>query len=239
MYTIIKNIKNNVIIALIITVGIILLIISGNLLANMGNVRNENPLLAIPHYMANMQWVMFLSAAILMIFSAIAWKISSKRKPICIFILALLILIGAVGGYSQIKLSKYLVDNNAVSELPQDVSENFMPISLNTFECSMASNAEGVSVYYISRVDCTACEGFEKSIAPFLEENAYSMNTYFTNSDRDGVRSEEMYKILARYGITTAPAVIIKKDGKVTDLFLEPELSLDKIKNYVVEEMKN
>lgn len=185
--------------------------------SNMDNIKNENPLLEIPNYMENMQWIMFLSAIILTILSIVVWKFSYKRKPICISFLVLLLLIGALGAHNQIELSKYLTANNAVSELPQDVSANFMPISLNTFERSLDSDSEGVSVYYISRTDCAACEDFEKAMTPFLEESAYSMTTYFTNSDRNGLRSKEMYTFLENNTLTavsTNATALVQRQSK-------------------------
>lgn len=239
MNTKLTFIKKNIIILILIVVGLILLVLACNILPKMGYIREDNPLLSVPSYFSIIQWGMLFSSIVLTVIGIIVWRISSKRKPICISILIILLIMGAIFGYSETKFSKFLEDNNAVSEIPQDIDENYSAITLNTLEGSLASNSEGLSVYYISRIDCPACKDFEKSLTPFLDESSHSMNTYFTNSDRDGIRSEEMYAILDKYGIAAVPAVIIKKDGKVVDLFLDPKSSLNKIKDYFSEESKN
>jgi thiol-disulfide isomerase/thioredoxin len=206
---------------------------AGDFLYALGLFRNANPFLTVPDPMHIIGWGAFLAAVLLPIGSFIVWGVSRKSKRLSGVLLAALIVTGGLGIGDRIVFGAYAEKNNAVSLLGTVENINFAEITLNTLGNYLKSPSEREVLLYIGRTDCAACERFEETLAPTLEEYTFGVNTYYTDSDRDGPRSAAMYALLKEYNISSVPMVIVVRSGEILRAWGDPVTGIDEIKEYV------
>ena len=109
----------------------------------------------------------------------------------------------------------------------------FYELGLTTLKKYMVESSDSTYLVYIGRTDCSACDEFEREIKDVLDRKNAEILTYYTDNDRNGSKSKEMYALLHRFHVTSVPAVILCKDGATVKLWLDPEKSMEEISRYV------
>lgn len=91
-------------------------------------------------------------------------------------------------------------------------------------ELKQIANNNDENVIYIGRNDCKECKIFEEDISIILEKNEVEITGYYTNLDRDGEKSREMYQWLDRNEIDSVPMVIVTTNGNLKRTFCSNDL---------------
>lgn len=86
------------------------------------------------------------------------------------------------------------------------ITDNIEGISLDYFERILESD-DGYIVY-VGRKDCEDCIEFERKVDTILASEGVTIYGYYTSRDRDGKRSEEMYKVLESVKINSVPTLL-------------------------------
>ncbi|MCD8026021.1 MAG: hypothetical protein LUF33_03580 [Clostridiales bacterium] len=110
-------------------------------------------------------------------------------------------------------------------------SEYFRGISLDELEKDL--NAETPVLIYIGRNDCDECLKFEEAIEPELEEYCVELPTYYTNKDRNGDKSNEMYELFDSYAIEGVPIVILAQESQILKMWNNPTDEIEEIVEYL------
>jgi hypothetical protein len=129
----------------------------------------------------------------------------------------------------QTSFSVFAEENNAVSKLGNTENPYFNEITLNMLNEYLQDDSGKEVILYIARNDCKECFIFDNEITPQLERLHYGLTVYYTNSDREGPRSKEMYELLDKYGIATVPSVLVIKNAKVVQMWDDPSNALNEI----------
>jgi len=116
-----------------------------------------------------------------------------------------------------------------LEETPTDNRSRDTYESLSLEELKESLKSKKKTFVYIRREDCPTCLRFEEQLSPVLSKHQIIFVTYNTALDRQGSKSEEMYKLLDQYGVTRVPALLIIESGKRQKLWLEPEKNLEEI----------
>jgi hypothetical protein len=203
-----------------------------------GIVRSETPSLEIPPYINTIDWIaLFCSFAIAAVVT-IMWVLSRGNKRVMKVMLAGLVALLVLWGAAAASYSRYLEENNAASVPGNMDKANFAEITLYTFEEYFTLTDDDIPLY-IGKTECPECEAFEDEITPFLEKNIFAVNTYVTDSDRDGPGSEAMYALLEEHDITSVPTFIVIRDGKIVKRWDAPSAELEEIEGYLTEWLRN
>jgi len=82
-------------------------------------------------------------------------------------------------------------------------------------ELKLSLQAEDSTLIYVGREDCKECADFEEVFEPLLEQYSTEIQAYYTNLDRDGNRSKEMYELLDAYQIDSVPTVVAIENAEL------------------------
>lgn len=141
-----------------------------------------------------------------------------KKQISRILLLSFVFVLGLVF-FLKLRLEETPTDNRS--------RDTYESLSLEELKESLKSKKK--TFVYIRREDCPTCLRFEEQLSPVLSKHQIIFVTYNTALDRQGSKSEEMYKLLDQYGVTRVPALLIIESGKRQKLWLEPEKNLEEI----------
>lgn len=131
------------------------------------------------------------------------------------------------------ELSEYSASEPAIEVI--DITETNIyakEINLSSLK-KMPKESKKETLVYIGRGDCYECAKFEKVLDSFLNKEKMNCYIYYTDSDRDGPRGEEMYEFLGEIHITSVPAVVLFKNGSIKKIWLDPVNEINEIKESI------
>ncbi|MDR0519947.1 MAG: thioredoxin family protein [Clostridiales Family XIII bacterium] len=221
-----------------LALGAILMALSANGIYREGEIISHTPSLKIPAYVSAINWVALIGSFAVIIAALVILAVLKRRRYLVYFLLAGLVAITALWIESDRSFSAYIEESGAIPAQESMDNPNFAEISLYTFR-EYFSLADDEIPVYIGRADCPRCTSFENEMTPFLEQNTFALTTYYTDSDRDGPRSKEMYDLLAKHGIDSVPSFIVIKNSKVIKSWQSPTDETESIKDYLSGWLRN
>jgi hypothetical protein len=197
----------------------------------MGGFRDLNPDVEMDVVLV-IEWIALLASFSLTISSIIVWAISKKRKKKYLVVLMHFVILVAVAGLfigCELTFNEAYKDKSEYAEYDPDANPYFVSIDLNELIELLNDQSGHEEMIYIARNDCAECSTFEEEIAESLRKNSYGLHTYYTNRDRDGTRSEEMYGLLDEYKVSSVPFVIVVKNKEVIQSWDNPTQQIAQI----------
>lgn len=154
------------------------------------------------------------------------------RKTAFVLLHLLCLLILAFGVYAA--TDTHLKLNDIVNSRPKSHAQGeiYLPvlqIPLEKLESLLGSGQS--EIIYVARYDCPTCQDVGPELEAFLKDNRLSALYYDTTNDRE-MRLDYLKEVLAQYGITFVPAMVILENGTVAFLF-EGEQIVEDLENYL------
>ena len=134
-----------------------------------------------------------------------------KMKKAFVYLQRVMAII-AVTAFLIISISDYMVYG-----IPYEITSYISGTSMKEVE-KLINIDDGDVVLYIGRADCQDCKNFENKVDKLLEKHQVGIQGYYTNKDRNGKRSEEMYNMLDKLKVYKVPALIQIHNGNITNI---------------------
>jgi thioredoxin-related protein len=202
----------------------------------LGYFTDQYPALHVPSFVTGMNWVLLGLSLSIMILSILLFCL---RKSIPVFsvtlpvtLLVTLLVTSGMWFGGRLSFSTFQIENDASAVLNHSDSVYFHEVGLEDLENLLTDQSGKELLIYIARVNCKQCDDFEHEITPYWAELQYGMNTYYTDSDRNGPESKKMYALLEKYNVSSVPTVLLIKDAIIVKIWEDPSLKVSEIVAY-------